>query len=291
MATYNSGVTASNLDAVNDTYAGLDAIFRSDIITAEGRNALDGFYKGEVTNGRILEQCFIEMAEPYTFTQGDTQYLFNGNDADIHFKYMSDWNYEQSNKELYLYKIREMLSNGKTEDDIVTGVVTSLRNGDNESIYADLKGLLLNAKAQMTTWAGAPTPSTMEEICLAVRDIVSHFSFSNSDYCAYAHRTLKDNIRIIIPSTILNRIDVTYLANLLHVERAELNALFWEVDTTDNVIYVLDVNALGYFTKNTEGYTEVLKPLRKMIFYFDRDKLYYYSDFFKATYITYTPSE
>ena len=73
---YNNGVTASNANVVNDVYSGLDAIFRSDIIVAEGRNALDGFYKGEVEDGKMLEQCFIEMATPYSFTRDDTQYLF-----------------------------------------------------------------------------------------------------------------------------------------------------------------------------------------------------------------------
>ena len=48
MATiYNNGVSASNANVVNDVYNGLDAIFRSDIIVAEGSNNLDGFYKGE----------------------------------------------------------------------------------------------------------------------------------------------------------------------------------------------------------------------------------------------------
>lgn len=285
---YNNGTTASNANVVNDVYSGLDAIFRSDIIVAEGRNALDGFYKGEVDDGKMLEQCFIEMATPYSFTRDDTQYLFKGNDAGLNFKYFTDWNYEQSNKELFTFKIKEMLANGKTEDEIVTGVVASLRNGDNEKIFADMKGLFLNAKNSMTAWADEPTPSTMEELCLAIRDIISHFEFSNNDYCAKAHRTPKDNIRIVIPYKLVNRIDVTYLANLLHVERAEMDAIFWQIDTNDNVVYVVDLNAIGYFTKNTEGYTEVLKPLRKMIFYFDRDKLYYYSDFFKATYLTFT---
>lgn len=287
---YNNGVSASDANVVNDVYAGLDAIFRSDIIVAEGRNNLDGFYKGEVEDGKMLEQCFIEMAEPYDFTRDDTQYMFKGNDAGLNFKYFTDWTYEQSNKELFTYKIKEMLANGKTEDEIVTGVVASLRNGDNQHIYEGLKGLLANAKASMTAWAENATPATLQDVCLNIRDIISHFEFANNDYCAKKHRTLKDNIRIVIPATLVNRIDVVYLANLLHIERAEMDALFYKVDTTDNVVYVVDVNAIGYFTKNTEGYTEVRRPLRKMIFFFDRDKLYYYSDFFKATYFTYTPA-
>ncbi len=292
MATiYNNGVTASDANVVNDVYAGLDAIFRSDIIIAEGKNTLDGFYKGEVENGKMLEQCFIEMATPYDFTRDDTQYMFKGNDAGLNFKYFTNWNYEQSNKELFTYKIKEMLVNGKTEDEIVQGVVASLRNGDNNKVYKDLKGLLANARVSMNVWAGNATPATLEDVCLNIRDIISHFEFANNDYCLKEHRTLKDNIRIVIPASLVNRIDVVYLANLLHIERAEMDALFYKIDTTDNIVYVVDVNAIGYFTKNTEGYTEVLKPLRKMIFYFDRDKLYYYSDFFKATYFTYTPVE
>lgn len=292
MATiYNKGVDADNIDVVNDYYEGIDAIFRSDIVVAEGRNTLDGFYKGEAQDGRIKEELFIEMAQPYTFTKDDTQYVFKGNDAGIHFVYYGDWNYEQSNKELFDFKVREMLANGKTYDDIASGVVASLRNGDNDKIYNDLKGLLLTAKAEMTAFVDNPTPADMEELLLAIRDAISEFEFANDTYCTYKHRTLKDNIRIIISAKLVNRIDVTKLANTLHVERAEMDALFWKVDTTDNVVYVVDKNALGYFTKNTRGYAERLNPLRKTIYYFDNDKLYYYSPLFKATYITYTPSE
>ena len=196
----------------------------------------------------------------------------------------------ESNKELFTYKIKEMLANGKTQDDIVAGVVASLRNGDADKIYQSLKGLLLHAKASMTAFADDPTPTTIENLMLAIRNAITDFEFTNNKYCAKKHATLKENVRIIIPAKLVNKIDVIYLANLLNVERAEMDALFWKIDTDDNVVYVVDKNAIGYFTKNTEGYTEIRKPLRKMIFYYDNDKLYYYSDFFKATYITFTPT-
>lgn len=288
MATiYNKGADAQNIDVINDYYDGIDQIFRSDITIAEGRNTLDGFYKGEAEDGRIKEELFIEMAQPYTFTKDDTQYVFKGNDAGIHFVYYGDWNYEQSNKELFDFKVRELVSRGKTLDDIASGVVASLRNGDNDKIYTDLKGLLLTAKDEMTPFADNATPSSLDELLLAIRDAISEFEFANDTYCAYKHRTLKDNIRVIISAKLVNRIDVVKLANTLNIERAEIDTLFWKVDTTDNVIYIVDKNALGYFTKNTRGYSERLNPLRKTIYYFDNDKLYYYSPLFKATYLTF----
>lgn len=287
MATvYNNGVSADELDVVNDYYDGIDAIFRSDIKTADTRNTLDGFYKGEVVNGKIKEELFIEMAEPYSFVKDDTQYVFKGNDADLHFVYYGNWTNEQSNKELFTFKVREMLANGKTYDDIAMGVVASLRNGDNDKIYNDMKGLLLDAKAQMTPYE-VPTVDNMEDLLLQIRNAISDFEFANNTYCAYKHATLKEDIRIVISAKLVNQIDVTKLANTLNIDRAEMDAIFWKVDTTDNVIYIVDKNAIGYFTRNTEGYSEVKRPLRKIIFYYDNDKLYYYSPLFKATYITY----
>lgn len=290
MATvYNNGVDAQNLDLVNDVYQGIDKIFRSDIYTAEGRNTLDGFYKGEAVNGKVKEELFIEMAEPYTFTIDDTQYVFKGNDAGIHFLYFGDWNYEQSNKELLDFKIREMLEQGRTVDEIASAVVVSLRNGDNYKIFNDMKGLLLEAKAQMTAYEVA-TVSTLDDLLLQIRNAISDFEFANNTYCTYVHRALKEDIRIIISAKLVNSIDVVKLANTLNIDRAEIDTLFWKVDTTDNVIYIVDKNALGYFTKNTRGYSKRLEELRKTIYYYDNDKLYYYSPLFKATYITYTPA-
>ena len=287
---YNKGVDASNLDLVNDTYEGIDKIYRSDVIVAEGRNTLEGFYKGEAVNGKIKEELFIEMATPYNFVKDNTQYVFKGNDAGIHFVYFGDWNYEQSNKELFDYKVREMLNNGQTIDEIASGVVASIRNGDADKIYNDLKGLLLSAKDNMTPYEVASV-STEEELLLQIRNAISDFEFANDTYCAYKHRTLKDNIRVIISAKLVNRIDVVKLANTLNIDRAEIDTLFWKVDTTDNVVYIVDKNAIGYFTKNTRGYSKRLEELRKSIYYFDNDKLYYYSNLFKATYITFNESE
>lgn len=290
MATiYNNGVNAENIDVVNDYYEGIDAIFKSDITTADTRNTLDGFYKGEAVNGKIKEELFIEMAEPYAFVKDDTQYVFKGNDAGLHFVYYGDWNNEQSNKELFDFKVREMLANGKTLDDIAMSVVASLRNGDNDKIFNDLKGLLLTAKESMTPYEVA-TVSTTEDLLLQIRNAISDFEFANDTYCAYKHATIKENIRIIISAKLVNLIDVTKLANTLNIDRAEMDALFWKVDTTDNVIYIVDKNAIGYFTRNTQGYSERLRPMRKTIFYYDNDKLYYYSPLFKATYITFDAS-
>ena len=287
---YNKGVDANAVDLVNDTYEGIDKIFRSDVIVAEGRNTLEGFYKGEAVNGKIKEELFIEMATPYNFVKDNTQYVFKGNDAGIHFVYYGDWNYEQSNKELFDYKVREMLNNGQTIDEIASGVVASIRNGDGDKIYNDLKGLLLSAKDNMTPYEVASV-STEEELLLQIRNAISDFEFANDTYCAYKHRTLKENIRVIISAKLVNRIDVVKLANTLNIDRAEIDTLFWKVDTTDNVVYIVDKNALGYFTKNTRGYSKRLEELRKSIYYFDNDKLYYYSNLFKATYITFNESE
>ena len=291
MATvYNNGVSAENLNVVNDVYQGIDKILRSDIYTAEGRNTLDGFYKGEAVNGKIKEELFIEMASPYTFVRDNTDYVFKGNDAGIHFLYFNDWNYEQSNKELFDYKVREMLDNGRSIDEIASALVVSLRNGDSNKIYKDLKGLLAEAKEQITPYEVAEV-STLDDLLLQIRNAISDFEFSNDTYCAYEHRTLKDNIRIIISAKLVNSIDVVKLANTLNIERAEMDALFWKVDTTDNVIYIVDKNAMGYFTKNTRGYTKRLEELRKSIYYYDNDKLFYYSPLFKATYIQYIPAD
>lgn len=291
MATiYNNGVSAENLNVVNDVYEGIDKIFRSDIYTAEGRNTLDGFYKGEAVNGRIKEELFVEMAEPYTFTRDDTQYVFKGNDADLHFLYFGDWNEEQSNKELFDYKVREMLDAGRSVDEIASAIVVSLRNGDANKIYKDLKGLLLEAKSQMTAYEVAEV-ATLDDLLLQIRNAISDFEFSNNKYCAYEHRALKEDIRIIISAKLVNSIDVVKLANTLNIDRAEIDALFWKVDTTDNVVYIVDKNAIGYFTRNTRGYSKRIEEMRKSIFYYDNDKLFYYSPLFKATYITYAPAE
>ena len=283
---YNKGKSAEQIDVVNDTYEAIDKVFRSDIVVAEGRNTLEGFYKGEAVNGRLKEELFVEMATPYNFVKDNTEYVFKGNDAGLHFVYFGDWNYEQSNKELFDYKVREFLNNGQTTDEIASALVASIRNGDGDKIYNDLKGLLLSAKANMTPYEVASV-STEEDLLLQIRNAISDFEFANDTYCAYKHRTLKENIRVIISAKLVNRIDVVKLANTLNIDRAEIDTLFWKVDTTDNVIYIVDKNALGYFTKNTRGYSKRLEELRKTIFYYDNDKLYYYSDLFKATYITF----
>ena len=287
---YNNGTAAADTNVVNSAYGAIDRIFKSDIQAALALNSLNGFNKGSVENGRILEEMFIEMATPYNFERGSTTKYFTAEEAKIHTKYYGTWNERQTSKEWYNYKIREMLDSGKSVDEVAQQIVVSVASGDEDLIYNDLKGLLVDAKSDMTPFAMNATPATLEELLLTIRNAVSHFKFANSDYCAYKSKTPAENIRVIISSYLINQIDVVKLANTLNIDRAEIRNLFWEVDTTDNVVYIVDINAIGYFEKNFDAYTETLRPLRKMITYLDHDVLYYYSDFFKATYITYTPA-
>ena len=288
---YNNGTAAADTNVVNSAYGAIDRIFKSDIRAALALNSLNGFNKGSVENGRILEEMFIEMATPYNFERGSTTKYFTAEDAKIHTKYYGDWNERQTSKEWYNYKIREMLDAGKSVDEVAQQIVVSVASGDEDLIYNDLKGLLANAKASMTPFAMNATPTNLEDLLLTIRNAVSHFRYVNNDYCAYKSKTPADNIRVIISSYLINQIDVVKLANTLNIDRAEIRNLFWEVDTTDNVVYIVDINAIGYFEKNFDAYTEVKRPLRKMITYLDHDVLYYYCDFFKATYITYTPAQ
>ena len=293
--TYNKGTAAEDLQILNDTYDAIDKVARTDIFEAREVNTLNGLYKGELQEGRIFEQLFISLGVPYDFEKGSTSKVFSAADAGIASKYFENWNYEQSSKELYNYKVMEMVRNGQTANEIGARVVASLINGDNHKIFTDLKGLLLTAKEDMTPFADNATPSTLQDLLLAIRDAISDFKFTNDKYhdatAVGDTSTAMEDVRIVIGSKLLNRINVVELANTLHIERKEIQNMFWEVDTTDNVVYIVDVNAIGYFTKNTEAYSERIKPMRKQIFYYDNDKMYYYSNFFKATYLTYTPSE
>ena len=296
MATiYNKGTDAENVELLNDTYDVIDKVARTDIYEARELNTLNGLYKGTLEEGKIYEQIMVALGIPYTFEQGSTSKMFTADDAGIKAKYFEKWNYEQSSKEIYDYKVLEMVRNGQTADEIGAHVVASLINGDNYKIFKDLKGLLLEAKEDMTAFEDTPTPATLQDLLLAIRDAISDFKFTNAKYHDATNfgdtSTSLDDVRIVIGSKLLNRINVVELANTLHIERKEMQNMFWEVDTEDNIVYIVDVNAIGYFTKNTAAYLERRRPMRKSIAYYDNDKMYYYSNAFKATYITYTPTQ
>ena len=299
MATqFDNGAVASTIapNLTNATYPLLDKIFRSDMEIAREENRLKDLYKGSVeNNGAVLEQILVELATPYEFDKTATTHIFGDNGNGIHAKYYTKWNEEQTARTLYKYEIRKCIARGQSAEDIAQSMVLACLNGDNNKIYTDLKGLLVVAEGYATAsdYQTNVVNGDIESLLEAVKNTIDQMTFNNNKYCLYANKTPLDNIRLAMSYELYNKIEMK-LANVLNLSKVEIKEKTYIIDTPATegtyTIDIFDINSVGFITNNTDSYTEEIKPQRKIQFYYDNDKMYYYCDFFKFTKLAYNPT-
>ena len=113
---------------------------------------------------------------------------------------------------------------------------------------------------------GSINGTTIQEKCadltIKLRDTIDSFLFKNDRYLGYNKsvieadkirtKTRMDNIRILMPYTIRNIIDISYLASAYNLSKAEIDAKIITIDTADNILYVVDRRSIFKYPKYNE---------------------------------------
>jgi hypothetical protein len=285
--TFADGKTYDLLD-VNQVYGIVEKLAKSTIDSVKSSNRLDFLNKGKIDNGTIIEDVMIELAESYTYNSNATD-VFAKLVPSMKVQYFQDWSAGQWEATIEDFKIRKIISGQKTVSDIASEMLASLTNGADHEDYKTFKNLLKSVVDDSTlTECGTITAtSTITDILEAIRNAVESFSFVNSQYVVANYETScsLDDIRIVIPYAWMNKIDITTLANMFNMEKASLMAKIVKIDTSDDIIYIFDEKAFGAYTRMDELTSAYNAKGHYTNYYLTRDKLYYFSPLFKATYL------
>lgn len=144
----------------------------------------------------------------------------------------------------------------ETRDDWLYGVYKNMLKDMYDEYKSGGTGGYTNTKYTLN----AGTATTGEELTEIVRNAIDAFMFKNNAFLPWnvkfeteitaeiptakeiKQRAYLENIRIIVPYKIWNKLNIGYLANVYNLDKTDLLAKIVKIDTTDGIVYIVDKN-------------------------------------------------
>lgn len=246
-------------------------------VTAEDKLAV--FDKMPVDNGDTIEQAIVKLASPRAYDSTGANAL-SRKTPDIAVKMFNTWTRVVFDTTVDISLIRKVLQTGKGASEISSKIVASLSEGDKYSKYTYTKNLLEWARQDGTGKVFVEKNNVLmssgainfKEVLVQMKNIISGMQYVNADYntASLARRTRKEDIYLLIPYKLKNRLDVEELAGVFNLEKDRIDAHIIELDVDETLmsggkylpIYVVDKWAILDYTrlyamedqKNADGF-------------------------------------
>ena len=279
-----------------------------------GKNPLALFEKMPVNNGDTIEQMFIEMVKSEAYDATGAAALTRKNPSLV-VRYFNDWTAAKFHTTVDTSLIRKILKGEKSASDVAAKIVSVLGQSDTHEKYLTVKKLLECARQQADGGTGDVKNSLVrgatinfdtvnstidyDSLLVAIRDIVDDMQFVNKKYnvAEIEKATDKENLVIVMPFTLKNRISVEKLAGVFNLSEAEIKDRMVVVDTEDvyetvestkywyNYVYVLDKQAILDYTRLYEMLNQLNADGRFWNYFLHVERLFGISPLFDACYI------
>lgn len=286
---FDTGKTWGDV-SVNTIYDACEKIAKQVIRNVTADDRLAELEKGEVVNGTILEQIIVELAQAGYFTDeaegvSDASNPFNALNPELVVRYFKDWTTRQFSAKVSNQKLRKIMAGGGDAGTLAEMIVASLVEGENQTNYETVRGMFTDTTVQANAIVDAGTVADATDykgILVMLKNTISGMSFVNTTYnkAGIKRKTNKEDIRILMPYTLKNAIDVEELAGVFNLSKAEVEARIIEVDTATSDIFVFDKNAVQIYTRLKELTSQFNAKTLEMNYFYTVDKLYAMSPLF-----------
>lgn len=280
----------------NEEYQALEKIALQIIRNVITENRYSVFDKGSIDNGVGIEQIIVDLVESLPYNK-------EGPDAlkplarEIPVRYFQDWTQKKFKQTIYDNEIRKIMLRDGNREELSEKLVTSLVESDKYERYEDLKALLEYGTTTLfdesdtsgpTLIVNKGTATTYNQALIMLKNIISSFAFvkTTNNGAGIKMTTPRSRIRILMPYTLKNSIDVDALAGVFNLSKAEINDKIIEIDTEDNKVYIVDEWAILLYTRLYEMRTEYNADGLFMNYYLHNDRLNAISPLFNACYFT-----
>lgn len=285
----------------NEVYSMVETLAIQSIESAKSTNVLAEDIPAEfIENGVVVEKAVIELAKDYAFDPDAVPFEEN-NDPTLYVQYFSNFDERQFATRIRYDEIRKVLMKERSVESVTASILDTLTQ--KEGYYDQNKTLELFTQGAFIDYATiAGTAKDMDGVLILVRDAYNHLKDNNDDATGikYVTRTLPEDIRIYMPDRVANVLDVTKLANLFNLEKAELmgkivglpdslynvaagnSATSANADAIRNTIFVADRKALMRYTRVYAYSQDINGKARYTDHYLTTEKLYAFCKLFKA---------
>lgn len=277
-----------------DVYDIIEKIADTSIHLIESVNPLKELDKGEVENGALVEQIVNKHAVAAAYNKAAVD-VFTKASNNLVTRYFNTWSPNQWLETVEEEDIRKILVKGASIEDIASIKIASLAESADADKYTQIKDLLKEIATDVTplqtafmtvNYTDDVTPTSIADFIEAVRNTVMGFQFMNATHCYAAINTRcnLDNILIVIPYSVMNKLSVQELADAFQLSQMDMLAKIVQIDTTDGYVYILDKRAFGVFTRLNKVTSQYNAKGLYTNYFLTRDELYYWSPLFKSTF-------
>ena len=278
----------------NDVYGLVETIAVQEIKGLKSANRIvDGFFEYDVTDGKVIEEAVIEMAQAQAFDKSQAD--FSPSDPSIKARYFNNFDPKQFKTTVRRNDIRAIIANkGVGTEDVVAEILDTLSQGEGNYDFIQCRNALYKAGFKNYRMILGGVPSSMKGVIYALRDMYNHLKCNNSDLTDYEYvsATPEQDIMIALSPKMLNLMDVKELAGVFNLQKEELFGKLVVVDvddlddhTFDYFAYVYDRKALGRATRVFEYSQDIIGSALYSNHFLTVERAYFHNGLFKGCYL------
>ena len=304
--TYGAGVNGEDYEPTTiEELGGMIGKIAASVIrenTTEQHLAV--FDKGLVENGDTIEEAVVLLAESQAYDREGAHTLDRETSTKFAVKYFKNWTPKTFKKTVDFSELRKVLIGSKSVSDESAKVVSSTTEGDKQEQYEDIRDMMAWGRQSADGGTGACLVNAetvayddvndsidYKQTLIAMKDAISGMKFTNTSFnvANIKRRTRAEDIYILMPYKLKNRIDVEELAGVFNLDKAEIKDRIIETDMVNEngyyYIYIVDKFAVLDYTRLYEMLNQLNAEGRFWNYYLHTDRLYALSGLFDACYI------
>ena len=229
----------------------------------EAKDPLSVFDKMPVNKGDTIEQAVIKLVEASAYDKQGGEALTRATNEKMVVRYFNNWKRRKYKQTVDRSELRKVLVEGTDAETVATNLVSVLGQSRIDDKFQNVKKLLkwgttAGSLAETTTvlksLGTVPAVSGAADykgILKKIKNTVKGMKFVNADFntVGLRRKTNEEDIYIIAPYTLITAIDVDELAGVFNLDKAEIRNRIIEIDSTDNIVYIVDRNAILDYTR------------------------------------------
>ena len=182
-------------------------------------------------------------------------------------RYYNDYDHKVYTTTKYRNEIRSVVVNPENESRYVASLVNGLARKRDDWTYDKQKAILKDIvstfpKLKAATITAGDSAAMCEALTIAIRDTIDNLRFKNYNFVAnnidnetstkFKQRAYLEQIRIIVPYKVFNRLNIGWLASVYNLDKTDLLSKIVTIDTDDGIVYVIDKRSVFRYPQTDE---------------------------------------
>lgn len=182
-------------------------------------------------------------------------------------RYYNEYDHKVYTTTKYRNEIRSISINPENEARYVASLVNGLARKRDDWTYDKQKTILKDIattypKLKAATITAGDSAAMGEALTIAIRDTIDNLRFKNYNFVAnnidnetstkFKQRAYLEQIRIIVPYKVFNRLNIGWLASVYNLDKTDLLSKIVTIDTDDGIVYVIDKRSVFRYPQTDE---------------------------------------